>query len=103
VPGESLRGLWQRVEALLRLALEAGGIDASSREAAEELLDHNELGLAWSVIVEALVAEGATPSRATWSALHEAAVEMDLLGDSTLPGVEDFKWLASPPNESSSP
>ena len=49
-PGEDLTKLWARVEAHLRDALPLVDVEPSTRSQAEELLDHNELGLAFQTL-----------------------------------------------------
>lgn len=66
---------WRGVEQQLRSALE--GIEAPFDSTwVTELLDHNELGLAFEAIALAAASQGA--SEETWTRLRQAMVQMGL-------------------------
>ena len=71
---------WQRVEDELRGVLKATGpaLPASDRAQVEEYLDHNELGLAWELLVESLVNYDLKIAPPVRDRLKSAATLMDL-------------------------
>jgi hypothetical protein len=63
--------LWDEIEQHLRAALDEVG--SSQRRPVEEFLDHNELGLAWELLVEALAADDVRVSPTARADLERAA------------------------------
>jgi len=73
--------LWNRVEGELRRALSLARKDLSPAGArsADEFLHHNELGLAFDVIVVELLKCDHSPLPSLYDHLNRAASDMDLL------------------------
>jgi hypothetical protein len=89
-PSDDLLKLWARVEGHLRAAVSTVEVDASTRRLTEEFLDHNELGLAFQILVGALAESGVTPPPEAQSHLEAAATEMGLQDDA------DWQLLNAP-------
>ncbi len=69
---------WARIEAWLREVLDGVRLPESARAMAVEYLDHNELGLAFEGIVEALAERGRPIGPRERRLLGDAAVDMNL-------------------------
>jgi hypothetical protein len=82
-----LQRSWARTTALLkraRLTLPSTGIDEPALRDLEELLDHNELGLAFEVLVS--LAEEQQAAQTCWRLLVDAAHEMRIAPGDTAHG-----------------
>jgi len=80
---EQLFQLWARVERELRATLElvGAGIGADYIDQIKEFLDHNELGLAFEVLVEGLLESEVAGPQAAYDRLARAKSEMQLADD----------------------
>ena len=74
---------WARIEAWLRDALRGVPVAESAHAMAVEYLDHNELGLAFEEIVEALAKQGEPVGPRERRLLGNAAVDMNLTDNSS--------------------
>jgi hypothetical protein len=75
-----LQASWARTTASLEVARELlGGERVPGIDDYEDYLAHNELGLAFDVLVEVGASQKAR--RKFWQAVHEAAIEMKLAPD----------------------
>jgi hypothetical protein len=72
--------LWRQIDQYLRAALDqtASDLVGAERRQIEEFLDHNELGLAWEVLIESLAAYDVDVQSAALSHLQHAADLMEL-------------------------
>lgn len=78
---DELVAKWTRVESELRAALVDVEVREKTRAWVLECLDHNELGLAFQTLVEALDDDQARLSAVTLDRLERAAREMALEDD----------------------
>jgi hypothetical protein len=75
-PRHAAAVIWAQTEAQLRIALGEVKVADTSRALVEEFLDHNELGLAFESLTEAVAAAGANASSGARQALTSAATLM---------------------------
>jgi hypothetical protein len=82
-PRHAAAVIWAQTEAQLRIALGEVEVADTSRALVAEFLDHNELGLAFESLTEAVAAAGANASSAARQALTSAAT---LMTQEVIPG-----------------
>ncbi len=76
-----LQESWERTTVLLRAARDALSIDAATLRDVDEYVGHNELGLAFDLLVDAGEQAGDAAPDAFWSSLRAAVVEMEIASD----------------------
>jgi hypothetical protein len=80
---DSQQEIWARIEGWLREALRSVQLAQPDNDGAVEYLNHNELGLAFEVVVQALVERGRPVTAHELRLLWDAAADMNLSGDAT--------------------
>lgn len=76
-----LQESWNRTIAHLSAARDLLALDAATLQFVNEYLNHNELGLALDVLVDAGKQVGDAAPVTVWSALREAVAEMEIHPD----------------------